>query len=638
MILPSLLYSQKNEERKGDASQSDKQAQTSLSEKLKKEESNRRIRISNYLNQNTDKKRIVKDDETGKIEIRDIFPDGTPFYFATSNEGAALTARTNSLYSGGSLGINIQGEGMTAWVWDGGPVRDTHEEFMINGTSKVTIADYSTMSDHATHVAGTIAARGVLTIPITGGTTTVRGLAFNSAIKSYDWTDDLSEMEDQAGKGMLVSNHSYGPVLSSNNSIWYLGSYFTDAQGVDEICYNYPFYLPVFAAGNDRDESGIPYGTQISNKLGYDLIAGEGVAKNVMTVAAVYEVPSYVNSSSVTMSSFSNYGPTDDGRIKPEISAKGVSVRSTTSNSDTSTGFKNGTSMAAPGVTAVALLLQQYYKQLYGNNMKAATLKGLILHTADEAGDYPGPDYSYGWGLINADASARVIRDKNLITNRSIVQELNLNNQAIYTQTISATSSRPLKVSISWTDPAGALAAAGMIDSATKNLVNDLDVKVISSNGTVYYPWKLQGMTNTFGPATNSSTNDVDNFERIDIPNPSGTYTITVTHKGSLTNNHQNFTLIASAPNLTTLSVSDSASGVKDKLQIYPNPVQDILNIKGNKNVEASIIILDASGRILSKESVKNAKVNVKELIPGTYMLIYKDKIGREFSEKFIKK
>lgn len=645
MFLPSLFDSQTLDERKSIAAKSNHAGNAILLKELRSDENKRRLRIVDYLSQNPYKKRVVKDDEFGKVEIQDIDSNGNPIFNSTYNEGAAITARANSLYNGGNLGINIQGQGMAVGVWDGGPVLDNHQEFMINGFSKVSIMDFtSSISNHGTHVAGTIAARGVLSIPITGGTTTVRGIAFDSSIKSYDWNSDLSEMQIEASDGLLMSNHSYGPLLSLSNQLWVLGAYGNDARQLDALCFNNPFYLPVFAAGNDRNSNSIPYTTQLFSKGGYDLIAGKAVAKNPLTVAAVEDVPIYSGSGSVTMSTFSNYGPTDDGRIKPEISMKGVAVRSTTSTSTSSTGFMNGTSMAAPGVTGVVTLLQQYYNQLYGNYMRAATVKGLIMHTADEAGTSPGPDYSFGWGLINADASAKLIRDKNLINNRSIIEELNLNNGGVYTKTINATSSRPLKVSISWTDPAPLPNSTsnpdnintGTVDPSKKYLINDLDVKVTSSNGVVYYPWKLQGMGNPSAAATNNSTNDVDNFERIDIPNPSGSYTITVTHKGALVGGNQSFTLIANSQNLSTLNTTESF--IKDHLNIYPNPVLDVLNIKGNDNIEADVIILDAVGRVVSKQIVNDGKVNVQSLKSGVYMMVYKDKKGREINEKFLKK
>lgn len=64
------------------------------------------------------------------------------------------------------------------------------------------------------------------------------------------------------------------------------------------------------------------------------------------------------------MSSFSSWGPTDDGRIKPDIVADGVSVFSTTATHDSSYGYKSGTSMATPNAAGSLLLLQELSQQL----------------------------------------------------------------------------------------------------------------------------------------------------------------------------------------------------------------------------------------------------------------------------------
>lgn len=618
------LSGQSIEERKEISAQSNKTANAILQGRLGIEKVHRYLRLSRFLSENPAYSQKIGLPNSGIRELIDILPNGEHIYAQTDNSGASITARASKLYSGGGLGLNIQGQNMIAGVWDGGSARTTHQEFIVAGSSKLTNMDGAGYIDHATHVTGTICAQGILS--------TVKGIAFNASVLNYDWNDDLTEILSQASTGLLTSNHSYGFGALSN--IWFYGAYDSRAQSFDEICYNNPYYLPVVSAGNSRNDTTSPASVQISNKGGYDLIFGHGNAKNVMTVAAVNEVPNYVDESSVIMSSFSSWGPSDDGRIKPDISTKGVSVRSTLSTSNTATGISSGTSMASPGITGVVLLLQQYYNQLYSNYMRSATVKGLILHTADEAGNWPGPDYEYGWGLVNAEKAAIAIRDKNSITStKSIIDELSLNNGATYTKTITASGTAPLRISISWTDPQSSFTNSGTVDPTTKYLVNDLDIK-ITKDGINYYPWKMQGMSEPFNSATNTGTNDVDNFERVDINNPSGTYTITVTHKGALSGGSQNFSLIATASSLSTLGVGEILQ--KEMTEFYPNPAKDYIYINENES-NLKVTVYDISGKIALNSSFVNNRLNISSLVKGNYVATYLTKKGIKKSFKFIK-
>src|SRR5690606_29318650 len=143
--------------------------------------------------------------------------------------------------------------------------------------------------------------------------------------------------------------------------------YTSEARNLDLMLFTAYNYLPVYAAGNDRNGGYYNGQTYYFNTArgGADLMHGDAVSKNAVVVAAVEGVTNYQQPSDVVMSSFSQWGPTDDFRIKPDISAKGVAVKSVgiLSNSDTET--NNGTSMAAPSVTGVFALWQQYYKQKY---------------------------------------------------------------------------------------------------------------------------------------------------------------------------------------------------------------------------------------------------------------------------------
>ena len=576
----------------------------------------RQERINDYLLKNPQASRVIKD-EFSKKEIYDVV-NGDVSYYVTSNAGSSVTIRTNRLYSGGSLGLNVQGQGMKAFVWDGGGARTTHVEFPNN---KVNIIDGAALDDHATHVTGTIVAQGL--------TANLKGIAFDASADSYDWNNDYGEMAIEAASGMLVSNHSY---WIGQNARWNFGAYDSRARSFDQIAFNAPFYLAVTAAGNDRNDSADPLiGPYLNQKFGYNLIRGMQNGKNFLTVGAVSQVSNYTGPDSVVMSSFSSWGPTDDGRIKPEIVAKGVSVRSTLVSSDTASGLKSGTSMASPAVTGAVVLMQQHYHNIFNNYMRAATVKGLLLHTADEAGIYDGPDYEYGWGLLNAEKAANVITGKNV--GSTIIDELTLNNSQTYTRSITVNGTEPLMVSISWTDRPGT-ANNGVEDPTDLNLVNDLDVRVIKTDNTTYFPWTLDP-ANTFNAPLRTQDNFRDNYEKVQVDNPGGTYNIVVTHKGTLTGGSQNFSLIVSGPQV--LSTKETAK-IDDAISIYPNPVANSLSFAvSNSIVLSDVSIYDVTGKqVLSSKDLSSNSIDVSRLQSGVYFAKFASE-DKTVTKKFIK-
>lgn len=498
-------------------------------------------------------------------ELQRVDETGKPVYYVTqSNLAAAQTTRTDRLWTGGSMGLNLNGQGMIVGEWDGGPVRRTHQEFGTT-TSRVIQKDgvsftsHNGNTEHATHVAGTLIASGVQA--------NAKGMAHQATLWANEWNNDKSEMASQAAEGLILSNHSYG-YNSQYLSQWQFGFYDSEAADWDQIAVNAPFYTIVKAAGNDRGagyNAGGVFGT-----TGYNLVTGAATAKNVLVVAAVNAVTNYTGPSSVVMSSFSSWGPTDDGRIKPDISGCGVNVYSSSSSSNTAYATLSGTSMASPNVTGSLLLIQQHYRNLNaGQTMRSATLRGLVIHTADEAGNAPGPDYRFGWGLLNAQRAVQTITNRG---SSAIIDERVLNNGTTYTLNVVASGNAPLEVTIAWNDPRGTPLANGTLNSTSPRLVNDLDVRV-TQGSTTFFPWVL----NPTAPANAATRGDNirDNVEKIIIDNPVAgtTYTITISHKGTLSGGSQPYSLIVTginvAPstptcgipgNLTTSSITSNSA------------------------------------------------------------------------------
>ena len=471
---------------------------------------------------------FIKNEDGSVDELVKLAADGSPLYFSSNNVNASKSTRTNFLNSGGGLGLTLDGQGMVARVWDGGKVRASHQEFGGRVTVVDDVAGPSGNNFHATHVMGTIIASGV--------DAAAKGMAPLAQARTFNWTNDSNEALSEVQQGMLISNHSYGVPLVSNGqalATWYVGAYSDESYEWDEVAYNSPYYLQVASAGNDGQVTNANPSTP-----GYDKLTGNKVSKNNLVVANAQDAVIGANGTLtlVTINSSSSQGPADDFRIKPDITGNGTNVYSTYETSNTAYGTISGTSMASPNVAGTLLLLQQHYKNVNNRFMKAATLKALACHTADDVGR-PGPDAVYGWGLLNAKKAAETITTNGLGT---VILEEKLAQGQTYTLTVNANGSIPLQASIAWTDLPGTV-TDGTLNSTSPALVNDLDLK-ITKNGTTFYPYSLT--SNATANAITTGTNNVDNIEKVNIASATGSYTITVTHKGTLQNGPQNFGLV----------------------------------------------------------------------------------------------
>jgi len=518
---------------------------------------------------------------------------GSVYYELTAIKGGLVyVMRTLNLNSALSTAVDqirdmppyeLSGAGQTVGVWDGGSARASHQEF----PGRVSVGDEGQPVDHSTHVTGTIAAGGTKAGAL--------GLAPDVRIESYDFDEDLAEVAllamsraDEPNK-IQISNHSYGWIAGWDNSgflpAWYgtwgqreselFGSYDETARDWDALCYAAPYYLPFKAAGNDRGD-GVPrpgerfeYYTDADgwqfkqydlnsdpypdawDAGGYDTLPADATAKNTVTVGAidVSQAPGR-DLAAVTMTDFASWGPTDDGRIKPDLVAHGVDVYSTTAGSDRSYDVLSGSSMATAAASGAAVLLPEFYARFSPDRaMRSATIKALLIHTADDLGN-PGPDYRYGWGLINARVAIGHIDmhfafpDANAIVEDVVDLTATGRSYAFDWDGVS-----PIRATLVWTDPPGA--ALEGLDNRTLCLVNDLDLRVFDPEGTMYAPFVL-APSRPDDPAT-VGDNTRDNVEQVWIETPlvAGRYRIEVTHKAELVDERQEYSLLLSGQQLS---------------------------------------------------------------------------------------
>lgn len=526
-----------------------------LSEQFTKEWEQQQERVKEYAAKNN--VQVLFTTEKGQLFQMVDVENGVPVYYATDNFGAAHTTRANELWDGGSTGLNLAGTDYdNLGEWDGGKVRVSHQEFTNNGASRVTQMDNTSgLHFHATHVAGTMVAAGVVS--------DAKGMAYDGELKSWDWNDDFAEMTAAGASGLEISNHSYGIPAGWvwNGSYQWMGAesispdedyrfgfYEIKSRYADLISYNSPNYLIVTSAGNSRGDGPSNAGQEGVPEInggddGYDCIpAHYAIAKNTLAVGAVKEVMDYTGPSDVYMTSFSSWGPADDGRIKPDVVGKGFDVYSTLETSNTAYGSLQGTSMSAPNVSGTLTLLRVHHQDITGGEiMRSATLKGLVIHTADECGPDPGPDYMFGWGLVNAERAANLITDDQ---GQNVMDELLLDDGDTYTRELNVPAGVPeLRVTLCWTDPP-AIPVSAQLNPTNAMLINDLDITITDASDNTYYPFQLD-VSSPSSAATNDSKNLVDNVELVSIMDPAGgTYTIQISHEGTLSGDEQAFSLI----------------------------------------------------------------------------------------------
>jgi hypothetical protein len=515
-----------------------------------------------FISEKGNEKQLIGADESG-----------LPMYYTTLNAGAAKMTKADNLYPGGGIGLNITGNNMVIGQWDYSKPRTTHQ--LLSG--KINTYDSSqnqTISRHSTNIAGTLAGNN--------GEAEARGIAYEAKINAYDWVNDVQEMLSEAYNGttgILVANNSYGfdPMYLQT---YQFGKYNLTAQSWDNLMYLKPYLQIVKAAGNAREiDPGIV--PQVSAKNGYDLLEGAGIAKNVLVVASAKKNINMSSDEAFDISAFSSYGPTDDGRIKPDICAPGENIYSSIETYDTAYGTYRGTSSAAAVVSGIITLLQQYYKSVNPSQkyMLSSTVRALLAHTANDKGT-EGPDYIYGWGLADAKRASEAIYNniEGIINNEkksTLIKEVTLNQGNKYTlYVVPYETTQPLSATISWTDPQGNM-VSNVVDLNSPNVINDLDLKIVKINpdGTesTYYPWKLGGMSNLTGAATNTSTNDVDTIERVDIKNPQKvTYKIIVSPKTNTT------PLLPSGNQTFSIVVSNVDFCYKEDLKTLVSPADDI--------------------------------------------------------------
>lgn len=502
---------------------------------------------------------------------------------------------------------NLTGIGFTAAVWDKGWAG---KHIDLNQSGKRVVGDDGKacggceVLEHGTHVAGTLLGSGVKNSDYTG-------FANGSRLLTFEWpgsdsggnysVDYIEETENEVNRSIekysaVVSQNSWGYTNGA-------GDYFGLSEVYDDIISgrnpNVDGRLTtVFSVGNIRDNVSRDYNTTFP----------PATAKNVIAVGAVDDNGS--------MTSYSSWGPTDDGRIKPDLVAdggcgSGTYVTSTVPGNSYS--GKCGTSMAAPAVSGGVILLTQEFNRTFGRKPQPATVKGILVQTAQDLYT-EGPDYRTGWGLLDVKEAIRFTEKS---SHEDLVRKGSLGTGENDTYTIRRSENSNLEITLVWDDPKSS--------TGTKTLVNDLDLTVENSKGEKFQPWTMNFSTRSEGAFRGEDHRN--NVEQVLIKDSnSSKYNITV-EGWSIPKNPQNYSLILNQKVDNTKPTAEIKSPVTGN---YSGRINLSATWQDNysKIVNASV----TAGRSRKVTRALNTTLNSSILQDGVQTLTYrfKDSAGNE--------
>jgi subtilisin family serine protease len=423
----------------------------------------------------------------------------------------------------GYMGVNnlaltgYEGQGQVVCVCDTGidtgvNNSNMHKDFQgrIDAIYPLGRSTADDVHGHGTHVSGSVLGSGDRSNGQITGIAPEAHLVMQSVLDSGGGLgglpNDLNTLFQQGSNaGARIHTNSWGAAVG--------GQYTADSQDVDEYVWNNDDMIILFSAGNSGDGYS---GTQ------YNSIGAPGTAKNCITVGATENNrPSKgtAGDNPDEIAYFSSRGDCDDGRTKPDIVAPGTWILSTKSSVapvsnywedyDTYYAYMGGTSMSTPLTAGAVAVAREYMVDEWNHTPSAAMMKAAIINGGTDLG-FGFPSRDQGWGRISLEDSLRskeyeyVDQDYSLATNQT----------KNFTYAVESTNT-PLRVTLVWSDYPGST-------SASKALVNDLDVKITSPSGTVYYG-------NDFSQPYDTSYDRVNNVENIYINNPEiGNYTVEV--------------------------------------------------------------------------------------------------------------
>ena len=346
---------------------------------------------------------------------------------------------------------------------------------------------------------------------------------------------NLTPILDQAYKqGVRIHSNSWGDRQGASPFAQPpTANYSAGARDIDAFVHSHPDMLVVFNTGNYGAFADIPPTAPPAMS-----VAAPGCAKNTLQVGGVRPP----NRGDDVLSYNTLYGPTRDGRIKPDVVGPATVLAGdwgfgTNKPTCGLSLMGPGTSWAAPTVAGAAALVRQYYTEgfyptgirnaSHGFAPSAALLKATIIAAARpvpwrmtngaDAPTKPVPSYEQGFGFPVLHDALYFAGDRTRLRVFDVANASGIADGDSVSIPLRVFSGTPLKVVLVWTDPPGA--PRGVSDS-TAELVNDLDLRVTAPSGATMFGNE---------PLHPGQPDRLNNVEAVSILTPaSGVYTITL--------------------------------------------------------------------------------------------------------------
>ena len=392
-----------------------------------------------------------------------------------------------------------------------------------------------TNSGHGTHVTATLLGDG-------SGDSNATGMVPEATFHFYQLEVDSSGLLARWGSLYEMFQHSWQNDANIQTNSWgslnLVGHYTSDSRSADSFAYDYPDFLILFSAGD-------------SGTLG---VSSPSTAKNVLSVGAT-TTGSYGSEPMGEVAPFSSNGPTEDGRIKPDLVAPGVMLCSAraqeaalasggecsdATHADGSTPqymTLNGSSMATPVVAGAAAMARQYLREEAGvPNPRSDLLRAILVNGADDLGAPNIPNSLEGWGQLNLSNSLYPkTGNENLSVFFDDDRQLFPGHSFIYTFEMS--SGLGFDATLAWNDREGSASA----DQNASRLISDLDLIITSPDGSVY---KGNHFIDGFS-APDGNKDQLNNIERVKLGSTqSGIWMVQIGHSGGFT---QDYAFVLSA-------------------------------------------------------------------------------------------